>query len=56
MTVIARRLTIIVLTMTVFALGLATLVTAPGRREIRVHLDSGIECYHPATPGCIAAL
>jgi len=56
MAILARRLTIITLIMTVFALAFVALVEQPGRRELRVHLGTNAPCYHPATPGCVASL
>lgn len=56
MSILARRLTIVTLIMTIFALAFAALVAEPGRKELRVHLGTAAPCYHPATPGCVAAL
>jgi hypothetical protein len=56
MTVLARRLTILTLIMTIFAFIFSALVTAPARNDLRVHLGTAAPCYHPATPNCVAAL
>ncbi|CDN47124.1 MULTISPECIES: hypothetical protein [Neorhizobium] len=56
MTVLARRLTIVTLIMTIFAFAFAALVAAPARNDLRVHLGTTVPCYHPATPNCVAAL
>ncbi|CDZ29353.1 hypothetical protein [Neorhizobium galegae] len=56
MTVLARRLTIVALIMTIFAFTFAALVAAPARNDLRVHLGTAVPCYHPATPNCVAAL
>ena len=52
----ARRFTIITLILTIFALAFSALVAHPGRKDLRVHLGTAAPCYHPATPGCVAAL
>ncbi len=56
MAVLTRRLTIITLMMTVFALAFAALVQADGRKQARVHPGTTMPCYHPATPNCTIAL
>lgn len=56
MAVLARRLTIITLIMTIFALAFVALIEQPARRELRVHLGTNAPCYHPATRGCVASL
>ncbi|WP_162895074.1 hypothetical protein [Rhizobium terrae] len=56
MAVLARRLTIITLIMTIFAFAFAALVAQPGRKELRVHLGTSVPCYHHATPNCVATL
>lgn len=56
MFVLARRLTIVTLIMTIFALSFAALVAEPGRGHLRVHFGTAAQCYHAATPNCVAAL
>ncbi|MBP1843742.1 hypothetical protein J2046_001998 [Rhizobium petrolearium] len=56
MFVLARRLTIVTLIMTIFALSFAALVAEPGRRDLRVHLGTSAQCFHSATPNCVKAL
>ncbi|MDQ0133374.1 hypothetical protein J2T08_001275 [Neorhizobium galegae] len=56
MTILARRLTIVTLIMTIFAFVFGALVAAPARHDLRVHLGTAVPCYHPATPNCVAAL
>jgi hypothetical protein len=53
---LARRLTIVTLIMTIFALSFAALASGHSRRELRVHLGTEAPCYHPATAGCVAVL
>lgn len=54
MPIVARRLTIVTLMMTIFALGFAALVSEPARRDLRVHLGTEAQCYYPATTNCVA--
>ena len=56
MPAIARRLTILTLLMTVFAVSFAALASHPVRRNIGFHAGTSAPCYHPATQGCIATL
>lgn len=56
MTILARRLTIVTLIMTIFAFVFSALVATPARNDLRVHLGTTVPCYHPATPNCVAAL
>jgi len=56
MTVLARRLTIVTLIMTIFAFVFSALASAPARNDLRVHLGTAAPCYHPASPNCVAAL
>lgn len=60
MTVLAhrlvRRMAIVMLIMTIFALAFSALVAAPARNDLRVHLGTTVPCYHPASPNCVAAL
>jgi len=56
MTVLARRLTIVTLIMTIFAFVFSALASAPARNDLRVHLGTAAPCYHPASLKCVAAL
>ncbi|MFB9951283.1 hypothetical protein ACFFP0_20745 [Rhizobium puerariae] len=56
MFVLARRLTIVTLIMTIFALAFAALVAQPGRRDPGMRVGSATSCHHPAIPHCVATL
>jgi len=52
MPVIMRRLSIICLMFSIFALSMGMLVQASPRAISRVHIGSSAPCYHPASPFC----
>jgi hypothetical protein len=54
MDIIARRLTIITLTLTIFALMFSALVTHPNRRDL--HLQSGLSISCDVLTACHASL
>ncbi len=51
-----RRLTIITLSLTIFAMLFAQLAQNTDPTQRRVHSATNAACYHPATVGCVAAL
>lgn len=51
--IIARRLTILFLVFTVFALAFTAMVTRMPRNADRVHVGTAAPCFHPASPGCV---
>lgn len=56
MDVVLRRLTIITLTMAIFAMGFSALVVADTRGPKRVHYSTATPCLHPASSFCVVQL
>jgi len=56
MTTIARRLTILTLMMTVFALSFAALATHPSKRPLGFNISTGSLCVYSNSGECVATL
>ncbi len=56
MTTIARRLTIVTLMMTVFALSFAALATHPSKRPLGLNISTGGLCVYSGSGDCVSTL
>ncbi|GGG00461.1 MULTISPECIES: hypothetical protein [Rhizobium] len=56
MTTIARRLTIVTLMMTVFALSFAALAVHPSKRPLGFNISTGGLCVYSNSGECVATL
>ena len=56
MTTIARRLTIVTLMMTIFALSFAALASHPSRRPLGFNISTGSVCVYAGNGDCVASL